>query len=184
VFRRKYVLFLFQIKYRINMKKLGLIVLVMVIFISCKEDKKSIEKNNEEITTTYISFGDKITSENYLSKGQMYDKFKSLKKGDTLAVKFASKINKSCKKKGCWMRLDLGNNEESLVRFKDYGFFVPLNSKDREVIVSGKAYLDVVTVAQLRHYAEDEGLSKEEINKITEDEVTFAVESNGVLMKQ
>ncbi len=112
----------------------------------------------------------------------MYNKFKALKQGDTIQVKFASKINKVCKKKGCWMRLDLGKGEESLVRFKDYGFFMPLNSDNREVIVNGKAYLDIVTVAQLQHYAKDEGLSQEEINKITEDEVTFAVESNGVLM--
>lgn len=57
-----------------------------------------------------------------------------------------------------------------------------LNSDNREVIVEGKAYLDVVTVAELRHYAKDENATKEEIEKITEDEITFAIESNGVLM--
>ena len=112
----------------------------------------------------------------------MLEKFKALKKGDTIQVKFKTKINKSCKKKGCWMRLDLGENQESLVRFKDYGFFVPLNAAGKEVVVNGKAYLDVVTVAQLKHYAKDEGQSQEEIDKITEDQVTYAVESNGVLL--
>ncbi|HIP26843.1 MAG TPA: DUF4920 domain-containing protein [Flavobacteriaceae bacterium] len=57
-----------------------------------------------------------------------------------------------------------------------------LNSDNREVIVEGKAYLDVVTVAELRHYTKDENATKEEIEKITEDEITFAIESNGVLM--
>lgn len=37
---------------------------------------------------------------------------------------------------------------------------------------------------QLRHYAEDEGLSEEEINKITEEEIKYAIKSTGVLMKE
>ncbi len=163
------------------MKNLNKIIIVLVIaftFVACKEVKKA--DSIKEVS--YLSFGEKISADNHLSKTAMFSKFKSLKKGDTINVKFASKINKVCKKKGCWMRLDLGDKNETLVRFKDYGFFMPLNADSKEVIVNGKAYLDVVTVAQLRHYAEDEGLSKEEINKITEDEVTFAVESDGVLM--
>jgi len=160
------------------MRKLGIIIIALLAIVSCKENKDSVKK----VAVDYASFGDKITADNHLSKTAMYEKFKHLKKGDTIDVKFTSSINKVCKKKGCWMRLDLGKGEESLVRFKDYGFFMPLNSDDREVIVSGKAYIDVVTVAELRHYAEDEGVSKEEIEKITEDEVTYAVESNGVLM--
>ena len=160
------------------MKKIGLLIIVLLTVVACKEVKKEVPKT----AMNYVSFGDKITADNHLSKQDMFSKFKSLKKGDTINVKFASKINKVCKKKGCWMRLDLDDKNETLVRFKDYGFFMPLNSDNKEVIVQGKAYLDVVTVAQLRHYAKDEGLGEEEINKITEDEITYAVESNGVLM--
>jgi len=163
------------------MKKIILVFSVFVSLIACKNDKKEVVKT-PEATINYVSFGEKITADNAISKDDMYQKFKSLKKGDTIQVKFKTKINKSCKKKGCWMRLDLGNNQESLVRFKDYGFFVPLNATGKDVVVNGKAYIDVVTVAQLQHYAKDEGLSQEEINKITEDEVTFAVESDGVLL--
>jgi len=163
------------------MKNLLLIFTVFIAITACKTDKKETVKTPKTIIK-YASFGDKISAENAISKNEMLQKFKSLKKGDTIQVKFKTKINKSCKKKGCWMRLDLGNNEESLVRFKDYGFFVPLNSAGKDVVVNGKAYLDVVTVAQLQHYAKDEGLSQEEINKITEDEVTYAIESDGVLL--
>ena len=158
------------------MKKAILLFSILTVLIACKEPKKELSNK------VYASFGEKITSDNAISKDKMLQKFKSLKKGDTIQVKFATKINKSCKKKGCWMRLDLGNNQESLVRFKDYGFFVPLNSAGKDVIVNGKAYLDVVTVAQLQHYAKDEGLSDEEINKITKDEITYAIESDGVLL--
>ncbi len=163
------------------MKKLIVLSLFITLF-SCKNEKKETITKTPEVTVKYTSFGEKITADNAISNTEMFKKFKGLKKGDTIQVKFTSKINKVCKKKGCWMRLDLGKGEESLVRFKDYGFFMPLNSDNRDVVVNGKAYLDVVTVAQLQHYAKDEGLSKEEIEKITEDEVTFAIESNGVLM--
>ena len=162
------------------MNKLIILLLVSITIFSCKETKNNAQKKEVK----YLSFGKKITAENHLTKSAMFGKFKGLKKGDTIDVKFASKINKVCKKKGCWMRLDLDDKNETLVRFKDYGFFMPLNADEREVIVQGRAYLDVVTVAQLRHYAEDEGLSKEEIDKITEDEITYAVESNGVLMTE
>lgn len=163
------------------MKKTLFILSLLFIISSCKTDKKEIKKEvKKEIE--YVSFGDKIEATGAFSKEDMLKKFKSLKKGDTIQVKFKTKINKSCKKKGCWMRLDLGDNQESLVRFKDYGFFVPLNAAGKEVVVNGKAYLDVVTVAQLQHYAKDEGQSQEEIDKITEDQVTYAVESNGVLL--
>lgn len=178
-------------------KSILLLAFTMLLSVSCKNDKKTEistepnvieetkkETNNDELAAKYTSFGNKISPDNFLSKEEMYNQFKSLKKGDTINVKFASSINNVCKKKGCWMRLDLDNGENTLVRFKDYGFFMPLNSENKEVIVSGKAYVNILTVTELRHYAKDEGLSEEEINKITEEENIFAVESDGVLMKE
>ena len=81
------------------------------------------------------------------------------------------------------MKLSLDNEEETMVRFKDYGFFMPLDSKDRTVIVEGKAFVKETPVDELRHYAEDAGKSKEEIEKITEPKKEYAFEANGVLMK-
>ena len=53
-------------------------------------------------------------------------------------------------------------------RFKDYGFFMPTDAAGKEVIVDGKAFVNEVSVADLKHYAEDAGKSPEEIAKITE----------------
>ena len=114
----------------------------------------------------------------------MLKQYKSLKKGDSVAVKFRSNIKDVCKKKGCWMQMDLTENKESFVRFKDYGFFVPLNADNSEAIVNGIAYIEVVTVDELRHYAKDGGKSQAEINKITKSEVTYAFQASGVLIKK
>lgn len=131
----------------------------------------------------YESFGAKINSDNALSLEQMLEKYNTLQEGDTISVKFTSSINSVCKSKGCWMKLDLGEDKESMVRFTDYGFFMPLDSENREVIVEGRAYVTKTSVKELRHFAEDAGKSEEEIAKITEPKFTYAFEADGVLMK-
>jgi hypothetical protein len=82
------------------------------------------------------------------------------------------------------MKLDLGNEKESMVKFKDYGFFMPLDSDHREVIVQGRAYVTKIPVEEQQHYAKDAGKSEEEIAKITEPKFTYAFEADGVLMKK
>lgn len=131
----------------------------------------------------YTSFGEKFTPKNVLTPADMISKYKTLKQGDTVSVQFKSKVNEVCKKKGCWMSLDLPGDKESFVRFKDYGFFVPKNADGSEAIVSGIAYIDIVSVAELQHYAKDGGKSQQEIDEITEPKITYAFQADGVLMK-
>ena len=82
------------------------------------------------------------------------------------------------------MKMDLADNKESFIRFKDYGFFVPLNADNSEAVVSGKAFLDVISVDELRHYAKDGGKSQEEIDKITQPKTTYAFQADGVLIQE
>ena len=105
-----------------------------------------------------------------------------MKKGDSITVKFITKINSVCKKKGCWMKLDLGNGESAFVKFKDYGFFVPKNAQDKDVIVNGKAFVSIESVDVLKHYAKDAGKSQAAIDSITEPKVTYSFMADGVLI--
>lgn len=160
---------------------------IAILFLTaCKADKKSQEdqNNSQQITVSYDVFGGKISEKGALSSSEMLLKFNSLNVGDTLNIKFSSSIKEVCSKKGCWMKLPLSSETETMVRFKDYGFFMPLDSKDREVIVEGKAYVTEVSVDDLKHYAEDAGKSAEEIAKITVPKKEFAFEAGGVLMKK
>ncbi len=168
------------------MKKIIILVIATVFtLISCKNEKGKKEiKGTDKQEVTYLSFGGKINPDQAISKTEMAAKYKNLKEGDTLVVKFASSINEVCKKKGCWMKLDLDADQEAMVRFKDYGFFMPLNSDGREVIVNGKAYVSTTSVEELRHLAKDAGKTEEEISKITEPKYTLAFEADGVLMKE
>lgn len=156
---------------------------VLIFFVSCKE-KKDSNKDFQKENITYLSYGKKITAENAVSKEGMAKKFEDLKKGDTIDMKFASNINEVCKTKGCWMKLDLGSDSEAMVRFTDYGFFVPLNSDKRDVIIEGRAFISEISVEELQHYAKDAGKSEEEIAQITEPKTSFGFEADGVLMVQ
>lgn len=132
----------------------------------------------------YASFGKKITKDGAITKEQATSKFKKLKSGDTVDVKFTSKIIDVCSKKGCWMNLELAKGEKAFVKFKDYAFFMPLNAAGSETIVSGKAFVSVETVDELRHYAKDAGKSKAEIDKITKPQLSYGFLADGVLIKE
>ena len=132
----------------------------------------------------YASFGEKFKVNRVYNKAEMLKKYKKLKKGDTLVVQFESNIKSVCKKKGCWMNMELAGDDKSFVKFKDYAFFVPLNADNSEAIVSGKAFVEVESVEELRHYAKDGGKSAAEIAKITKPETTYSFMADGVYIKK
>ena len=163
------------------MKKILVLVCSVFVLTSClkKEDKKVVEK-----PVAYASFGDSISADAALSKEDMFAKYAGMKAGDTINVKFASKINDVCQKKGCWMNLGLANDEKVFVKFKDYAFFMPLNSKDANVVVNGKAYVSVESVEDLKHFAKDAGKSQAAIDSIIAPETTYSFMADGVLIKK
>ena len=164
------------------MKKINFTLLAFVLFIgmSCYSQKKVSKINVKD----YALFGAKFEPNKALSNTEMLKKYKSLKKGDSVQVKFKSNIKEVCKKKGCWMQMDLSQNKKSFVKFKDYAFFVPLNADNSEAIVNGLAFIDVVSVDELKHYAKDAGKSQTEINKIKKPEITYSFKATGVLIKK
>ena len=167
------------------MKKFIVFFSISLLIFACKSDIKNENGSTEEVKEkiAYASFGDKINDEDVLSKEEIIEKYNSLKSGDTAFVKFTTKVNEVCQSKGCWMLLDL-DEEEAMVRFKDYGFFMPKNIADREVIVNGKAFVSEMSVDEQRHYAEDAGKTQEEIEAITEAKRTLSFEADGVLIKE
>jgi hypothetical protein len=161
------------------MKKVLFILTLFLLVISC--NKKETKVSDKLVFT---SFGEKITDENAITKDVLLKKYKTLKLGDTIQVKVASKINEICQNKGCWMTLDLGNEETAFVKFKDYGFFVPMNAQKRETIIEGKAFVEETSVAELKHYAEDEGKTSEDIAEITVPKTEYKFLAHGVLISK
>jgi len=157
-----------------------LMLLIAGASTSVMAQKKAPAFNSND----YALFGVKFKVSKVYNKAEMLKKYKKLKKGDTLTVQFESNIKSVCKKKGCWMKMELAGDDNSFVKFKDYGFFVPLNADNSKAIVNGKAFVDVESVEELRHYAKDAGKSAAEIAKITKPEVTYAFLADGVYIKK
>ena len=124
-------------------------MLLSFVIVACNSTKKDANKENKIVeNTTYSSFGDTISTLDYLSSNDALSNYNALKLGDTINFKFNANIKEVCSKKGCWMTLPAGNNDETImVRFKDYGFFMPLDAAGKEVIVAGKAFVNEVSVA-------------------------------------
>ena len=98
-------------------------------------------------------------------------------------VKIKGKILSSCPMKGCWMKVNV-DNDTLLVRFKDYGFFVPKSGLEgKSTILRGVISIDTLSVAQLKHYAEDAGKTLKEINSIKNPQLTLSVLADGVIIE-
>lgn len=164
--------------------KIKFSMLLLALFIGFNANAQNKIKKTVIKPVDFEVFGEKFAFKKVLSKNQMLEKYKTLKKGDTVSVKFYSDIKSVCQKKGCWMKIDLSLGKESFVRFKDYGFFVPLNAGQNPAVINGKAYIDIVSVDELKHYAKDAGKSQADIDKITEPEVTYAFLAEGVYIKK
>lgn len=167
------------------MKKILFILAISILATSCKNENKDAapEAEPQEMAINYQSFGDKITDDDVLPKAEIIEKYNDLKAGDTINVKFTTQVKEVCQKKGCWMKVDMGENE-AMVRFKDYGFFMPKDIAGKEIIAEGKAYVEEMSVEDQRHYAEDGGATPEEIAAITQAKRTLAFEANGVLIPE
>ncbi|MGL4596133.1 MAG: DUF4920 domain-containing protein, partial [Bacteroidia bacterium] len=138
------------------MKKILLPLLALALVYSCG--------NPETPKATAQYFGDSISADGAIPVAQVVSKMAG---ADSMPMKIEGKIQSVCQKKGCWMELDLGNEETIRVSFKDYAFFVPKDCSGKNVVLDGFARIDTTSVAELRHFAEDEGKSKDEIEKIT-----------------
>ena len=153
----------------LTMKKI-LYTLFVATIISC-----SVESNKGV-------FGDKNTTEEGKINGQ--ELLVALSENDSVQVKVEATINSICQKKGCWMYVDLNEETEMLVRFKDYGFFVPMDASGNTAIIEGMAKVDTLSVEWLKHLKEDANAPQEEIDAITEPQIMYSMaEATGVIIK-
>lgn len=167
------------------MKNILIVTVFTMLMVSCKSNgQESNEKVVIKEEIAYLSFGDKISDDDVLTTKEISEKYKSMSVGDTVNTKIMAKVIEVCQAKGCWMTLNLDNGEEAMVKFKDYGFFMPKDISGKEVILNGKAFVNEVPVDEQKHYAEDAGKSKEDIAAITEAKKTYSFEADGVLIKQ
>ena len=148
--------------------------LATVFALACQPSGESADSRS------FAYFGDTIETQGALAPEALLT---ALKTSDSLETTLEAPIAAVCQTKGCWMDLDMGNGQNLTVRFKDYGFFVPMDATGKKAVVSGYVKVDTLTVDWLKHKAQDAGKSQAHIDSITEPRVEYSFMANGVAIE-
>lgn len=170
------------------MKKSILLLSGVFFLASCADAPKEETPATEEVVVEEVIAEDEQVYPYFA--GAEFDRTKAVTEtevieilndfdGNPTEVIFTTEITENCKKKGCWMKVAAGE-EDIRVSFKDYDFFVPLDSEGHETTISGILYYDTLSVEQLKHYAMDAEASQDSLDKITEPIITLSYEATGV----
>ena len=162
------------------MNKVITSLLICLMVLNCKK----INPTHMSVvmkSVSYSSYGSSFEVEPAISTEDFVRLMTN--ESDTVNMVIKGVIKEVCSKKGCWMRLPLTDEGDLMVRFKDYGFFVPTNASG-EVIIKGQAFKTQTSVADLRHYAQDAAATKAEIAAITDPKTTHSFIADGVLIVQ
>lgn len=160
------------------MKTALVTMIATVAFISCQNPKNVTEEIIEtaDAQVQYLNFGDSTFDINSsISAADLAAKMNV----DTLWAVVAGPITQVCEVKGCWMSTKI-DDESNLFIDYDYEFLLPTNSQGQDMVMTGYAFWDTTSVAQLRHYAEDRGATEEEIAAITEPKAEMRFKAKGV----
>ncbi|MER3498328.1 MAG: DUF4920 domain-containing protein [Chitinophagaceae bacterium] len=108
------------------------------------------------------------------------DKLEANLKDNKFEGKITGKVKEVCQAEGCWIRLEKKDGTTMLVRAKNHSFLMPTNLVGMAVVVEGEAEVKEISEAQRKHYAEDAGKSKKEIDQIKGSEKQVVFQAWGV----
>lgn len=147
----------------------------LLLLASCSSNK------NTQPVKDGKHFGATINAKKAITYDELITKMVSV---DSMPAKVTGKVHEVCQKKGCWMTLvsEQPGKPDMRVTFKNYAFFMPKDLSGKKVVVDGFAFVETTSVADLRHYAQDAGKSKAEIEAITQPKRELAFEAAGVLI--
>ena len=169
------------------------LLLVLALVAGCAETATDAPAEPPVVTAAdYTPYGEPLALDDgtrtltptaLLADAAAYD-------GETVRVE--GTIAEMCKVMGCWLTLrdaDADTGETVRVRVpKDstgtYVYTFPTDLGMIGAVVEGTVSVDTMGVDELRHYAEDEGRSQEEIDAITAPRPAVVLTARGALVEQ
>lgn len=162
------------------MKHITLFTLAAMLMGGCDHSHTNTNTVTPENTPTQEFYGETFTIANPISVKDLEAKVMGT---DTLETQIEGTIEKTCPNAGCWMTMKLDNGQSIRVT-TDHVFFVPVGGcEGLRAVAKGKAYRTEIPVEDLKHYAEEEGKSAEEIAKITEPEYELSFVATGAMIE-
>ena len=96
----------------------------------------------------------------------------------TSLITLKTTVSEVCNKKGCFFIAQDGDYT-ARITFKDYSFFIPTDSKGKEVVLVGDFSMNTLSEEQAKHYAEDAGKDSE---SITGEQKEYSVVATSVVV--
>ena len=125
-----------------------------------------------------MTFGIKTTAEGAVAANELTN---VMAEKTTADVKVKGTVTEVCKAEGCWIRMQTPSGT-MLIKMKDHSFTVPLALNGKTIVADGIAELKETSVEMLKHYAEDAGKSKTEIESITAPKKEIVLQAKGILV--
>ncbi len=164
------------------MKKIIAIIITLSILASCENRSNTTNKetNSEQTENTNPDvFGKEI---DLADATDSYELPSLMKSNDKIITKLTGTVTDVCQYSGCWLEIDIGNDNTVHVTFKDDAFVVPKELAGKRVIIEGTAYKEVIPVEMLKKMAQDEGYPQSEIDTIVSPKAEYSFETIGVVI--
>lgn len=158
------------------MIKQNLFFFSLIVIVACN----SLSKKNQDLENA-TSFGEAF-NDSTVTPVTMDSLMKLVPLNRPLDAVFTGKVQQVCQSRGCWIKLEASNGQSVFVD-TDEKITMPKSIAGKTVTVNGYAFMDTTDVETLRHYAKDEGKSKEEIEKITEPLIEVSIMATGIKIK-
>ncbi|MCL7988765.1 DUF4920 domain-containing protein [Sphingobacterium sp. lm-10] len=127
-----------------------------------------------------VQYGKKVDAQGAISVKALES---ALAKSNDFSGKVTGEVVQVCKKKGCFITLKReGDADPIMVRFTDYGYFMPQDIVGKTVVLEGKGKVKETTLAKLQHDAKDLGKSASEIASIKKPKRDITFIADGVVV--
>ncbi len=178
------------------MKKLFIISILAISITACNQGDTNAANNTKD-TTSNKSEAQTASKDHvygatfdYKTPAKLVDLMKDASKLDTTKdYAVEAVITQVCQKKGCWFNAEDGNGGDIFVKIvsaddnaEEVG--IPMTTATGSSLVFyGTPKYREVSVKQQRHYLEDAGKSKAEIDAITKPKMAWRFFATGVVIK-
>lgn len=138
------------------MKKLLIFLFAAILSTTAYAQDAEVIRLSEPVeeTESYEVFGAEVSTWNEsVTLGEVIANVDSFTNKE---ITLETEVAEVCEKKGCFFVANDGSNS-ARITFKDYGFFIPTDSKGKKVKLIGTFEINTLSENQAKHYAEDSG---------------------------
>jgi len=152
-------------------------------FVACKNQGDGIHFGLSKISTENV-----ISAEDLVARLDKKEGLTELTVGENKlqglpAAKVEGTITEVCQAAGCWFRMKTDSGKELFIKMKEHKN-IPKDWSGKTVVAQGDAFIEEISVEELRHYLEDKNASQEEIEAVKEPKMEYNLIAEGVVLKK